>query len=350
MCLPLKGQNLEYATIQDSNFFLNFLEKDGAWSDVIRKSSLNKDNTPTLTYYAILKNEYFPHCWKKFKNRVLLTEGYGRLPYGGIVMLKDYPLETRDSITYTHYYDSVNIVLKKRYPNREEFEEASFQMALKDAPKFKETAIAPVMDRLRYYANIPTYIELGEEKQEVIKHLSYDFIPLDSSQFLFYVRTHKELTIWKCNYPQAGKQSRDEDWEELITYSSDSIYKTPFDIKTKYVLPSGEKHTLNAIQDTSFFEGHIKVIAQGNNTFVINIKTGGIYFIGKKAIEKVGQINLESYSKWLFNKQIFIEDKDAGEIIFFSKVVRHTKNLPFPKINEITQRKKFIEKFKNVIN
>ena len=125
--------------------------------------------------------------------------------------------------------------------------------------------------------------------------------------------------------PPDPNHDEDDDWEELITYSSDTTgsYKKPTDIGSRFnVLLSGDKHVYNAIADSAFFDGFLNVIPQGEESFVVNLKWGGIYHIGQSKIEKVGQIDLAQYPKWLLGRRIYIEDQDAQELVFFSKVER----------------------------
>lgn len=332
----VQGQSLNYCAIERGNFFIGLREKDGYWTDIIRMSDLNKKSYPEITYTGILLDDSsFPYCWKHYRDRVVLIEAYRN-----VVLLKNYPLEYRDSLVIKQYYDSLKVELTKRYPNQDEFEEANLQIAFKEAAKIEENVILPATSFIRqqYQSQVSRYNKAGE--------LSYDFIPVNHKLFMFYIRTDDEFTVWKFHYPPLGEESEATNWDEVITYSSDSTYSPLVKRRDSDVLPSGEKHVFNAIQDTSFFNGHFKAIMQEKHLFLINIEHGGIYLVSDKSIDKIGQLkDLESYPTWIFNKKVFIEDKDNKRLIFFSEVEQLRKDLPFPNLLIIKEEQAFKKYF-----
>ena len=77
------------------------------------------------------------------------------------------------------------------------------------------------------------------------------------------------------------------------------------------------------ITDTAFFRGHNKAIQQGNQHWLINTSHGAIYYLADYGVVKVAQIeNFQNYPAALLQRRLFIEDRDKGELIFFSRLNR----------------------------
>jgi len=91
-----------------------------------------------------------------------------------------------------------------------------------------------------------------------------------------------------------------------------------------------------------------KVIQQNDETFIINQTYGAIYWLAPKAIYRVGQIDIENYNQKILNRQLFIEDRDNNQLIFFANVERLNQVKPFPKVKIIANNKEFNEMFKYV--
>ncbi|HMO39011.1 MAG TPA: hypothetical protein PKC76_15215 [Saprospiraceae bacterium] len=343
--LNLTGQNLNYTAIQDKSLFMNLREKDGYLSDIVRECNVDKKVIPKITFTPILLSNFFPHCWKIYNSQIVLIEGFGRSPFSSVLSIKNFPMEKRDSISAAKYYDSLRVEFQRNYPNPEEFQKATRQRLFKEAEKIQEHNFAPASDILRGYIGQP-FPNVRFKGNKLIESFSYDFIPVNHKLFMFYLRTDDEFTVWRFHYPPRGEESEATNWEEVITYSSDSIYSPPAKRRDSDVLPSGEKHVFKAIQDTSFFRGHFKAIMQEKHLFLINIAHGGIYVVSDKSIDKIGQLkNLESYPTWIFNKKVFIEDKDNKRLIFFTEVEQLRKDLPFPDVFIIKEEQAFKKYF-----
>jgi hypothetical protein len=192
-------------------------------------------------------------------------------------------------------------------------------------------------------------------KGPVIDNITFDFIALNSRQFLFYIRDDRQLTIWQYDYPEYREKLEENAWQELITYSRDSIgeynipqpsywYHSP---ELKYH-PSGKQHRYEAIGDSLFFEGHFKVIAQDGEYYCINIDTGLLYHIGDQDIVRIGALDTKDYPRWTFGKRLFIEDRDAGELVFFSTVERTNTKRPFPKIVSLSSKAALYKRYPGI--
>jgi len=161
----------------------------------------------------------------------------------------------------------------------------------------------------------------------------------ERSPFIFYIRGDGQFTIWEYSYPDPGKEERSSDWQEVATYSRDSVgsYQLPersfwYNSPELVYHPSGKHHRYQSIPDSAFFQGHFKAIRQGGETFIFNTTTGYLYHLGPEDIARVGQVSLKNYPRWLFGKPLFIEDRDAGELVFFAEARRLEGARAFPKV------------------
>lgn len=184
--------------------------------------------------------------------------------------------------------------------------------------------------------------------------IAIDFLPGRENgikTFRFFLRVKEFFTIWECEYPNDKTDSTYNvgKWKEIVTYNSKEYL--PIFSEKRY-LPSGKKELTKskAIKDDNFFIGDFKIIKLGKNVFVINTDHGAIYHIGREKIVKVGQVNMKKYQKRINNKNIFIEDKDEGQVIFFAPVKRiHSKEkAPFLKTKVILNDRDFQKMFKNL--
>jgi hypothetical protein len=171
--------------------------------------------------------------------------------------------------------------------------------------------------------------------------IDYDILSLGERKYLIFIKNSKELTIWKYYYPEVGtpKVHREgrNDWTEEVTYSKDTLVFFSSQMMNR-CLPSGNKHIYESIKDSSFFQGHFKVVQQGSETFCINTNTGFIYHIGDEDIARVGEIELKNYPRWLLGKPLFIEDRAAGQLVFLSDVQRTNETRPFPEVVVLKSR------------
>jgi hypothetical protein len=173
--------------------------------------------------------------------------------------------------------------------------------------------------------------------------LDFDIYAPSPDRIQFYLRDTTALYIWECQLPA----DRNPDWKEIKVYTSP---KTDFEYAPlKYSKSySGTKTALNAIQDSLFFEGHFKIIAQGEHKFIINREHALIYYIGNEQIVRIGSVSVPHNYPTIRSKKLFIEDRDNGEIIFFGPVTWEDNNHPKPKI-KVMNEAEMKEKFKYVL-
>lgn len=154
------------------------------------------------------------------------------------------------------------------------------------------------------------------------------------------------VAIWEYYYVELKEESKAAEWKELATYSIDSLPYLPMKVEyNQGTLPSGKHHRYEAIGDSLFFEGHFKVIAQDGEYYCINIDTGLLYHIGDQDIARIGALDVKDYPSWIFGKPLFIEDRDAGELVFFSAVERTNTKRPFPKIVSLPSKEALYERY-----
>jgi hypothetical protein len=101
----------------------------------------------------------------------------------------------------------------------------------------------------------------------------------------------------------------------------------------------------NVFLGFAFFQGHFKAILQNGETFLFNTATGYLYHLGPEDIARVGQVSLKNYPRWLFGKPLFIEDRDAGELVFFVEAERAEGARAFPKVAVVKDRRALNERY-----
>ncbi|WP_353485367.1 hypothetical protein [Haliscomenobacter sp.] len=193
---------------------------------------------------------------------------------------------------------------------------------------------------------------LQQEPDYFLNHRITDFdfqFDSEEKQFLFYIRTPRDFFLWK--YTGGAKNDTSfQDWQIKSFFSIDSVcYLPSSNDLLKYLgnslLPSPKKFLPCTITDTAFFRGHNKAIQQGNQHWLINTSHGAIYYLADYGVVKVAQIeNFRDYPPAILQQRLFVEDRDRGELVFFSKLIRTDREAPLPKYRslltprEVTQR------------
>jgi len=321
-------------------------------------SDLQKKHLPIFSGMSLIAYSRFydfPLCWDILGDNfypIAFVEGNNRIgPEFGIAR---YPLEKEDTIKVLERERKLQEDLKAQFPDEKERENQYYSILINRSYLRNSrnlTIISQLIERLEknYYL---------VRKRIAPQAVCYDFFLTDTERMEFLIRDTAQVTHWSYYYPPTpkGKSS----WEEIKTYSS--VAKGEYSITDTMLLkrgerkefgnpylPSGKKTVYESVGDSLFFTGHFKFIAQGENRFIINQHHGAIYYLGENAIEKVGQIDLANYTRTLKGQKLFIEDRDAGELIFFAEVEQINSNFPFPKTRIILDDKTFRKMFKNVI-
>jgi len=324
----------------------------------LRTFNLQKKHLPIFSEMFLIAYSRlydFPLCWDILGDNfypIAFVEGNNRIgPEFGIAR---YPLEKEDTIKVLERERKLQEDLKAQFPDEKERENQYYSILINRSYLRNSrnlTIISQLIERLEknYYL---------VRKRIAPQAVCYDFFLTDTERMEFLIRDTAQVTHWSYYYPPTpkGKSS----WEEIKTYSS--VAKGEYSITDTMLLkrgerkefgnpylPSGKKTVYESVGDSLFFTGHFKFIAQGENRFIINQHHGAIYYLGENAIEKVGQIDLANYTRTLKGQKLFIEDRDAGELIFFAEVQQVNSNFPFPKIRIILDDKTFKKMFKNVI-
>ena len=315
---------------------------------------------PSIRSVNLVEKEVFPRVtlvfspenWKIDQDilyQTMVASGKkGSFGWASIITVE---LESRDSLA----------MVIARNKKREEFESkyghldsiARIRKAIEvtnpEARRMNNRAIVPY--KALSIENLYTYSERKGDYEEY-EEVSLDFL-VDNSverKFRFFFRFKDFFTVWEYIHPDVNVEYGESgSWKELATYSQgQSIPVKKGDWKEYY--PSGLKELTQyeAIEDDAFFEGDFKVIRQRRNLFLINTDHGGIYHIGDSKIVKVGQIDWKNYQRKIGGYTVFVEDKDAGELLFFSRVYRTSALAPFPKIKTILEDEEFNEIFKNL--
>lgn len=234
--------------------------------------------------------------------------------------------------------DSIRLAaMEKEYPKIEDRMNALGERLMKKEIESNFRQAFPVTGL--FSEKVGIFIERNKKYLKDKDIITYDFITLNRDTHLFFVRDNRQLSIWKYVYPAIGEKSVDSDWQEMITYSSDSTYTPP--LKSFYYKPNFAFHSsmgktqFLAIEDSLFFKGHFKAILQDGETFLINYKSGAIYHFQKKKVVKIGVLDVENQKFTTKEGTIFIEDRDNRQLVFFGKVNKIGQPLKFPEYLEI---------------
>jgi hypothetical protein len=192
----------------------------------------------------------------------------------------------------------------------------------------------------KYHEYLANYSKLTKSYEFVHKNPLTDvdfYLEATSNQYYFYQRTARCFLLWKYKGTKENPRSTDN-WQLERFYSADSTIALPprgiaigdpFLPDTTHFLPC-------TITDTAFFRGHNKAIQQGNQHWLINTSHGAIYYLADYGIIKVAQIeNFQNYPAALLQRRLFIEDRDKGELIFFSRLIRTDREAPLPKYRSL---------------
>jgi hypothetical protein len=168
----------------------------------------------------------------------------------------------------------------------------------------------------------------------------------EQNTYFYYQRTQASLFLWRYT----GSEKKDTafaDWRLDKHFSTDSTFAVPTLLELDSVrflgrwgsvlLPDTLHFQPCTIADTAFFRGHNKAIMQGGQHWLINTAHGAIYYLARDGVKKVAQIeNFQNYPAAVLNQKLFIEDRDQGELLFFSKIIHLDPKLPLPKYKSLT--------------
>ncbi len=206
------------------------------------------------------------------------------------------------------------------------------------------------IDQIRdwFFASSGSLNMKSSYEKNLYKTIAFDLKIRERDIYDLYVRTPLGFSIWTADISQIQRSYRPSilpDWKEIASYDYDSIQF--FKPKGNYAyLPKFATQLHCAITDTSFLQGHFKIIYQGDHKWSINTFNGGIYYLGNGAIIKVAQIEqFATYPKWIQNKALFIEDRVKGELIFFSKIKQLERQIPLPKFISLTTPREVSQRF-----
>ena len=320
----------------------------------IREYDLENNELPLLTENLALVNIFYPFCWDILKNKGYSLSAFGRR-YQPSFHINKFDLGILDSIQLKDIAEKHAKEFEKNFGHLPEQEQIN--IALKDITSSElylknrvTSGLPPIKGFLKEYFLAP---RRGKQKprnvsdEEYKRLFTFDFIALDTNQIEFYFRDPNQITRWEYSFLPQKDNYRDQ-WKEIVTYVKDSVTTFP-DPYYNGMIPSKENLVFNAIADSTFFEGHFKVIPQGNERFAINLNHGAIYHFGDKKIQKIGQIDLANYNRKLLGKKRFVYDKDNNEIIFFAPVTWEDNDLPKPRL-KIMNEAEMKEKFKYVMD
>lgn len=279
-----------------------------------------------MTFIPNINNSYAPKCWKVSKGEVIYTSTWGRLPINGKCLFYKVEIEKKDSLAALNDYQEILDSLIEFYNNDTTIARAKITLDRHSRHYPKE--ITPLDKWLASNNGIGK----KEYYKSILMPISYDVVPLVEGKYLFYLRNKKELSKWAFEYrPNSiGLNKEKENWEYIVTYSSDSTKILP-----KYKLKDQiekDNYNFNSIDDEAFFEGHFIVIIQRGIEFLFNLTTGNIYLLTQKRVKKIGEIITVSSNG---NQRYLVEDRDKAQILVTGEIRRYSYNDPFPNIRRM---------------
>lgn len=344
---------IEYALVESGQLHRAII---GEYGNVFNVESFDLQQPDKDRYITILnahfKSTYYhyPKSWDKCDSLFFAVHciHYDALEEGKFMFSRK-PKETL-SLREKKVQDSLLVVeLSKEFSDEELFK--AIIRKKRKGPSFRNVrSVYPLVFLFRWKLSLA---EAAFERRSITDKITFDFLASGKQDFTFFIRDDHQFTIWEYIYTDHGDESRETSWKETSTYSRDS---TDQHIKPERPIgwyvdpelayhPSGKQHRYEAIDDSLFFEGHFKVIAQDGEYYCINIGTGLLYHIGDQDIVRIGALDIKDYPRWIFGKRLFIEDRDAGELVFFSAVERTNTKRPFPKIVSLSSKAALYERY-----
>jgi hypothetical protein len=317
---PYEGK-FDYALLEENCFYIPFRPKEGEVVHILRKQCLSPKSMVIEHFSAGPENPKLSFAWAKRGN---LAFGVDLMGFG----------ERRSHINFNH-------LIYRKFETKD-----SVQMSNLTAIEALAEIHIQIPFLIEYYRSFKRY---GEEPssdkavQEMYNTLNIDLYAPSPDLLQLYLRDTTTLFVWQIKLPE----DENDWWRQLAVYTSP---------KTNYEYPpmrnpkinAGLNTQLNGIQDSLFFDGHFKVIAQGEHKFIINREHGLIYHMGDKKIVRVGHVEVSATYPSLRGKKLFIEDRDKGDILFFGPVHWEETDLPKPKTRVMTE-KEMKKKFKHVL-
>ena len=313
----------------------------------IRSFYLNEKHKPIFTKLFLeyhTKNFGFPFCYDILGEWAYPLGGFeGSMNSPTSFTIWRTPIIHVDPTTFAENNKKFWDELLEQYPDEPQKSNAINQVVDSISKSRNKFSISPFNNFMLYQK------ETIKNKNKIKNRISFDFFIIDDTHFEFFIRDHRIISRWEANLVMDENQRINRvEWNEITTYSNDSITLLPIKNSEISDLTSSPNVKTFAIQDSAFFHGQIKITKQNNNIFIINTQHGGIYWVGPNSIEKVGEINLQQYPKILLGKPYFIEDRKNNQLIFFSKINQINKNHPFPKI-KILNSKEIEKQFEAVL-
>lgn len=349
--LNAHAQNFDYSTIVDKRLLITV--KSESVTDYIKSFSIDTPSRFSCTSIPVISTSFSFFNWYPIsRSQVLVLGSQGQTKRS--FTIERFDLNLLDSVTisrsdtaYAKQIKSLNI------ENWENVLSDSLRRRYQRTTLFSVTPVRDWWQLTNYNGALRDLRSLQQEPDYFLNHKINDFdfqFDFNEKQFLFYIRTPRDFFLWKYT-GGIKKDTLFQDWQFKSFFSIDSICYLPSSNNLlKYLgnplLPSPRKFLPCTITDTAFFRGHNKAIQQGNQHWLINTSHGAIYYLADYGVVKVAQIeNFQNYPAALLQRQLFIEDRDKGELIFFSRLIRTDREAPLPKYHSLITPRAISQRF-----
>jgi hypothetical protein len=352
ICQNLIGQELDYAVFTANKFYFE-PQKNKLDNNYIKVYDLDYNAIPYITWNPISFDCFSFNSWQLLGNEKILAIECSKIRRTKIEM-KSFVLSTQDSIKQVHQDAIDKNNYQQKYPETWFFEYNSDKLyqQLKLNNLF---SVTPCMDWQQMYRHHNYFSDWRNLRQYFYFFEKNDLTDFDfwyhphNNEYHFYQRTNRNFMLWRYT-GGTKKDTAFSDWHLEHFYASDSTCAIPA-LKEmpgwmgRLLLPDTTHFLPCTITDTAFFRGHNKAIQQGNQHWLINTSHGAIYYLADYGVVKVAQVeNFRDYPEAILQQRLFVEDRDRGELVFFSKLIRTDREAPLPKYRslltprEVTQR------------
>jgi hypothetical protein len=353
------GQKLDHSYLYQNKLVvkIEFVDEDKTtFREYIKVVKLKDKAIPFITPYLVVTNQQFPSIWHLDKDRILAISPHGAKDYKKFT-LQQIKLLSKDSLTNVKEDTVMRQQYRIQYPEDWEFQFNS-DLANRYQPN-NLFRITPLNDwwNVQFQSTFFERIIFLEKYVETFKRnriTDVDFCYQSGvDKYHFYQRTENNFFIWSYG-GGAKKDTIFSDWHLERHYSIDSIFLVPSLKELELfrnrfgqpLLPDTTHFLPCTITDTAFFCGHNKAIQQGNQHWLINTSHGAIYYLADYGVVKVAQIeNFQNYPAAILQRRLFIEDRDKGELIVFSRLTRTDREAPLPKYRSLITPRAISQRF-----
>ncbi|MEN7548441.1 hypothetical protein AAG747_11010 [Rapidithrix thailandica] len=182
--------------------------------------------------------------------------------------------------------------------------------------------------------------EAIQKDRVMMSRLEADIFFKDSALYSL-IGDPQGLYLWRSD---SLLVTRMDEWKGVKAYT---IKKLDWDYPPITRSPFKDQGTLyRTLKDPEMLKGNFKVFSQEGEIYFLNRISGKLYWLATKKVYELGEVDMAAYPE-LNERKVFIENRDAGELIFLSPVrwkKRLFKSVPLPKVS-VMSKEEIAEKY-----